>query len=277
MPLTPSAHVDTFCRDHLPPEDQWPDLEFTLPELAYPDQLNCAETLLGDAITAHGANRPCLLTPDPDEPAWSYADLSAAAGQIAAVLTDDLGLLPGNRVLLRGPNNPWLVACWFGVLLAGGVVVATMPLLRATELATICDIAQVRLALCDDRFTDELVAAGVPGLRVVRYRSGPAPAAEPSGWPSQPARPASAPADDAEVLNDLAGRKPIGFAPVKTAADDVAFIAFTSGTTGRPKAAMHFHRDVLAVADTFSAHVLKPTTCSPAVPRSPSPTGSAGC
>jgi 2-aminobenzoate-CoA ligase len=245
MLLTPSAHVDTFCRDHLPPADQWPDLEFTLPELGYPDRLNCAAALLDDTIAKLGADRPCLLPQDPDEQVWSYSDLARTAAQIAAVLTDDLGLVPGNRVLLRGPNNPWLVACWFGVLLAGGVAVATMPLLRSAELTTICDIAKVKLALCDDRFTDELTMADVPGLRVVSFHptSSPVSAAE-AGGPGN--------------LNELASRKPGSFTPVRTAADDVALIAFTSGTTGRPKAAMHFHRDVLAVADTFSAHVIKP-------------------
>jgi 2-aminobenzoate-CoA ligase len=242
MPLSPSAHLDTFCRDHLPPTGQWPDLEFTLPELAYPDRLNCADALLDDTIAVHGADRPCLLPQDETEPVWSYGDLARTASQIAAVLTTDLGLVPGNRVLLRGPNNPWLAACWFGVLKAGGVVVATMAQLRAAELATICDIAQVQLALCDDRFTAELQAAGVPGLVLVSYR-------------------ATGPTSDSGIagtLNELASRQPASFASVQTAADDVAFIAFTSGTTGRPKAAMQFHRDVLAVADTFSAHVLKP-------------------
>ncbi|HEX9064360.1 MAG TPA: AMP-binding protein, partial [Streptosporangiaceae bacterium] len=239
MLLTPSAHVDTFCRDHLPPDEQWPELEFSLPELSYPDRLNCAAALLGETIARLGPDRPCLLPQDPAQATWSYGDLDETARRIAAVLTEDLGLVPGNRVLLRGPNSPWLVACWFGVLYAGGVVVATMPLLRAAELTTICDIAQVRLALCDDRFTGELAAADVAGLRTLTYRAG-----DHSG--------------EAGDLNDLAAAKPAGFEPVPTAADDVALIAFTSGTTGRPKAAMHFHRDVLAVADTFSAYVLKP-------------------
>jgi 2-aminobenzoate-CoA ligase len=248
MKLTPSAHVDTFCRDNLPPPEQWPDLEFTLPDLAYPDRLNCAHALLAETIAAHGADRPCLLPQDEAERLWSYADLARTASQIAAVLTEDLELVPGNRVLLRGPNNPWLVACWFGVLIAGGVVVATMPLLRSAELTTICDIAQVKLALCDDRFTDELLAAKVPELRMVSYH------------PTAPTAPASgAEAGAPGNLNELASRKPGRFSAVQTAADDVALIAFTSGTTGRPKAAMHFHRDVLAVADTFSRYVLKPT------------------
>src|SRR6266487_1988388 len=227
MQLSPSAHVDTFCRDNLPPAEQWPELEFTLPALAYPNRLNCADALLDDTIATHGTDRACLLPQDQSQPAWSYGDLARTASQIAAVLTTDLGLVPGNRVLLRGPNTAWLVACWLGVVKAGGVVVATMAQLRAAELAAICDITQVRLAICDHRFTDELTAAGVPGLTMITYSdTGPT------------------------------GRGPAG--GQAAAADDVALIAFTSGTTGRPKAAMHFHRDVLAVADTFSAYVLRP-------------------
>jgi acyl-coenzyme A synthetase/AMP-(fatty) acid ligase len=232
MQLSPSAHVDTFCRDSLPPAGQWPELEFTLPGLRYPDRLNCADELLEATIAAHGADRPCLLS---GESTWSYGDLARNASQVARVLTEDLGLVPGNRVLLRGPNNPWLVACWFGVVKAGGVAVATMPLLRAGELSTICEIARVSLALCDHRFTAELAAAQVPGLQTVSYGG-------------------TGPAD----LTQLASQQPGAFASVPTAADDVAMIAFTSGTTGRPKATMHFHRDVLAIADTFSEHVLKP-------------------
>jgi 2-aminobenzoate-CoA ligase len=232
MQLSPSAHVDTFCRDHLPPPDQLPELEFTLPGLAYPDRLNCAEALLDRTAEKFGEGRLCLLS---DTAAWSYGEVLEHANQIAAVLTSELGLVPGNRVLLRGPNNPWLAACWLGVIKAGGVVVTTMALLRARELSAICEIAQVGLALCDHRFTADLEAAGVPGLRVVSYGgSGP------------------------EDLVTRAAARPASFDAVATAADDVAMIAFTSGTTGRPKAAMHFHREVLAIADTFCAQVLRP-------------------
>ncbi len=232
MQLSPSAHVDTFCRDSLPPASQMPDLQFTLPGLRYPDRLNCAEALLDATVEARGPDRPCLLSPGES---WSYGDLLRNANQVARVLTEELGIVPGNRVLLRGPNHPWLAACWLGVIKAGGVVVTTMALLRAGELAAICEIARVDLALCDHRFTAELAAAGVPGLRIVSYGG-----------------------DGRDDLVQRAARQPGSFSAVPTAADDVAMVAFTSGTTGRPKAAMHFHREVLATADTFSAHVLQP-------------------
>jgi 2-aminobenzoate-CoA ligase len=228
-----SAHLDTFCRDNLPPAAQWPDLRFDLADLRYPDRLNAAVELLDTTIARYGGDRPCLLAPDGSS--WTYAEVRERANRIAGVLVRELGVVPGNRVLLRGPNNPWLVACWLGALRAGAVAVATMPLLRATELATIAEIAQVDLALCDHRFLDDLVAADIAGLRVMPFGG--------SG------------ADD---LTDLIGAQPAEFDAVDTSADDVAVLAFTSGTTGRPKATMHFHRDLLACADTFSAAVIQP-------------------
>jgi 2-aminobenzoate-CoA ligase len=228
MPLSPSAHVDTFCRDHLPPGDQWPDLHFDLPELTYPERLNCAEELLAGTIRRYGADRPCLRTPTET---WTYGDLRRTVDRLAWVLTDEYGLVPGNRVLLRGPNNPWLVAAWLAVLKAGGVVVTTMPLLRPVEITALVEITEPNLAVCDHRFTADLETAA-PTLPVVVYGDG-----------------------------DLEKRCAARIAPfpaVDTAADDVALLAPTSGTTGRPKATMHFHRDVLAIADTFSAHVVRP-------------------
>ncbi len=232
MQLSPSAHVDTFCRDNLPPDGLWPEFRFPLPELRYPERLNAAVELLDATADARGGDRPCLLS---ENGTWTYEDVLRVSNQVAWVLADELGMVPGNRVLLRGPNNPWLAACWLGVLKAGGVAVTTMALLRAAELSSICGIAQVRLALCDHRFTGELAAADVDGLRAISY-----------GGPGE---------------DDLAQRvtpMPRNFGAVDTGADDVAMIAFTSGTTGRPKAAMHFHRDLLAIADTFSSRVLKP-------------------
>ncbi|MFJ8014370.1 AMP-binding protein [Streptomyces sp. NPDC096339] len=236
MELSPSAHVDTFCRDRLPPATLWPELHFDLPELHYPDRLNCAQRLLDEAVRRWGPDRPCLLTPTER---WSYGDLLERVNRVARVLTEDFGLVPGNRVLLRGPNNPWLVATWLGVLKAGGVAVTTMPLLRAAELAELTDISRPALAVCDHRYTEELDAIRRPGatpdLPVLTYG-------------------ASGPAD----LTARCAAKDGRFTAVATAADDVALIAFTSGTSGRPKATLHFHRDVLANADTFSRHVLRP-------------------
>jgi 2-aminobenzoate-CoA ligase len=223
MRLSPSAHVDTFCRDHLPPLDRWPDLHFDLPELAYPSRLNCAEELLDQTVRRFGPDRPCLRTPSET---WTYGDLLRRVDGLAWVLVEDFGLVPGNRVLLRGPNNPWLVASWLAVLKAGGVVVTTMPLLRPAEIATLVEITAPDLAVCDDRYTEDLVTAA-PALPLLTY-----------GAPTPAARP---------------------FPAVQTAADDVALLAPTSGTTGRPKVTMHFHRDVLANADTFSKYVVRPS------------------
>ncbi|AUY52666.1 2-aminobenzoate-CoA ligase [Streptomyces sp. CB01881] len=233
MELTPSAHLDTFCRDNLPPPDQWPELLFELPELAYPDRLNCAHALLDETIERLGPDRRCLLTPTEQ---WSYGELRENADAVARVLTEDLDLATGNRVLLRGPNTPWLVACWLGVLKAGLVAVTTMPLLRAPELTAMHEISLPVAALCDHRNLAELERAATPGLTVLAY-GGPGP-------------------DD---LTARCAARRGRFTAVPTAADDVALIAFTSGTTGRPKATLHFHRDVLANADTFSRHVLRPT------------------
>jgi 2-aminobenzoate-CoA ligase len=230
---TRSAHVDTFTRENLPLQEAWPEFLFALPELQYPARLNCAAELLDRHVEAGNGARRCIVT---DTETWTYADLLKRSNQVAHALVHEMGLVPGNRVLLRGPNNPWLVAAWFGVLKAGGVAVTTMPLLRAGELRTVTDIAEVTLAVCDHRFVADLDAAAIPGLTTMLY-----------GGSKQ---------DD---LTQLAAHKPAQLQNVATAADDVCMLAFTSGTTGKPKATMHFHRDVLAIADTFSLHVLHPT------------------
>jgi 2-aminobenzoate-CoA ligase len=233
MQLSPSAHVDTFCRDNLPPQSQWPEFLFSLPDVQYPERLNCAVELLDIVIGEYGGDRPCVSSPAGET--WTYEDLRRRSNQVAKVLVNELGVVPGGRVLLRGPNNPWLVACWFGILRAGAVVVCTMPLLRAGELTAIAEISACDLALCDHWFLEDLAAAEIPGMRIVAYGG-----------------------DAGDDLASLSQSQSSDFEPVITAADDVALLAFTSGTTGRPKATMHFHRDVLANADTFSKYVLKP-------------------
>ncbi|WP_166351786.1 AMP-binding protein [Phytoactinopolyspora limicola] len=235
MQLTESAHVDTFCRDRLPPADAWPELLFDLPELQYPNRLNCAHELLDATIEQFGADRPCLLGAGGT---WTYGELRDRANQVANVLTERFGLVPGNRVLLRAPNNAWLVATWMGVLKAGGVAVLTMPLLRPTELVTTIELTQPDLAVCDHRFVADLQTArdqAAASLPVIPYGS-----------------------DLDDDLTALAAAASTDHTDVATAADDVALLAPTSGTTGKPKVTMHFHRDVLAIADTFSRHLLKP-------------------
>ncbi|MGW5678179.1 AMP-binding protein [Streptomyces sp. NPDC003860] len=234
MELTPSAHVDTFARDHLPPADLWPELIFELPELRYPTRLNCGRALLDETVERFGPDRPVFRTASGD--VWSYGELQERVDRIAHALTRRLGVVPGNRVLLRGPTAPWLAACWLAVMKVGAVAVTVLAQHRAKELATICEIAQVNHALCDARALDELLRADRGSLRITPY-GGSSP-------------------DDLLHLAAAAPARP--FPAVPTAADDVALIAFTSGTTGRPKGCVHFHRDVLAVADTFSAQVLRP-------------------
>ncbi|WP_329233955.1 AMP-binding protein [Streptomyces sp. NBC_00111] len=230
---TASAHTDTFARDHLPPAEDRPELVFDLPELAYPDRLNCGYELLDRTAGRFGPDRPAFRSGDGD--VWSYGELRDRVDRIAQVLHHDLGVVPGNRVLLRGPTSPWLAACWLAVMKAGAVAVTVLDRQRASELATICSLARVGHALCDIRSVDDLARAAVPGLRVTTYGGG-------------------SPGD----LTRLTAARPGPFRTVDTAADDIALIAFTSGTTGRPKGCMHAHRDVLAVADTFARHVLRP-------------------
>ena len=228
----PSAHVDTFARDNLPPADQWPELLFDLPELAYPERLNAASALLERGTADGGLGRPCLVTPDGTT--WTYGEVLERAAQVAHVLTADLGVVPGNRVLLRGPNNPWLVISWLGALQAGAVVVSTMSLLRAGELAVVGEISATQFAICDQRFVEDLEAAKLPGLVTLTYGG-----------------------DGPDDLIVRALSKPTTYDAVPTSADDVAILAFTSGTTGRPKATMHLQRDLLATCDTFGRYVLK--------------------
>ena len=227
-----TAHADTFARDHLPPRELWPVIDLSsVPELAARARINAAAELLDARVAAGDGDRPALVFPGGR---WSYAELLEKANRIAGVLRDDLGLVPGNRVLLRGFNSPMMAAAWFGVLKAGGIVVATMPLLRAREIQTLVDRARVRFALCDARLVEEMQPA-IPALEGTLVFG----------------------ADDGELERRMA-KQPATFDNVDTAAEDVALLAFTSGTTGQPKGALHFHRDLLACADTFSAHVLRP-------------------
>ena len=256
--LDPSAHTDGFARAHLPAEHQWPVFDTGgLVELQYPKQLNAAVELLDRMVERGFGARPCLrreqvewkqiIEPDGHHPVaypvtrteiWTYADLLERANRIANVLVTELGLVPGERVLLRDANTPEMAACWFAVVKAGGIAVATMPLLRARELAYIIDKAKVRYALCAEDLAGEVEAARAqaPGLeKLVLFRS--------------------------ECEDGLEARikaHPPTFANVITSHDDVALIAFTSGTTGAAKGTMHFHRDVLAICDTFPKYILKP-------------------
>jgi 2-aminobenzoate-CoA ligase len=232
--MTASAHLDTFARDNLPPRAQWPDFRFDLPELQYPERMNCAVELLDRWLAAGHGERPCLISP---AETLTYAQLAERVNRIANVLTRDLGMVPGHRVLLRGPNSPMMVAAYLAVIKAGGVVVATMPLLRAKEIAYPIAKAKIKLALCDHRLDEEMEKARAlaGGLERVVYWGG-----------------------GGEALETLMAKPGYErFAPCDTASDDVCLIGFTSGTTGEPKGTMHFHRDMLATCDSYGRHVLR--------------------
>ncbi len=233
--MTHTAHKDTFARDNLPPRKAWPELIFDLPGLEYPARMNCAVELLDGALLRGWRDRVAIRAADGQ---CTYGQLLAQANRIARVLVEDMGLEPGNRVLLRGPNNPMMAACWFGVFKAGGIVVGTMPLLRAKELTDIVRKAEVTHALCDKRLQAELENAlpACPTLTSIKY------------WYD----------DDAASLDSLCATKPGSFRNVDTWAEDPALIAFTSGTTGTPKGTVHFHRDVVAMCDCFPRSCLKP-------------------
>ncbi|MEH7830258.1 AMP-binding protein [Gemmobacter denitrificans] len=231
--LGPSGHSDTFTRDNLPPFDLWPDID--LGPFAYPDWLN-AGVELTDAMVARGFGDHTALIGNGRM--RTYKELTDWTNRIAHALVEDYGVKPGNRVLIRSANNPAMVACWLAATKAGAVVVNTMPMLRAGELAKIIDKAEISHALCDTRLMDELAnaAKGSRFLKTVVGFDGTAN-------------------HDAE-LDRIALSKPVKFQAVPTGRDDVALLGFTSGTTGEPKATMHFHRDILIIADAYAKEVL---------------------
>ncbi|NIF76892.1 AMP-binding protein [Paraburkholderia sp. Cy-641] len=244
--MEPSAHVDTFARDNLPPQDQWPVFLLDNPDVDYPARLNCATELLERTIEAGYRDRPAIWSDVDGKPhATTYGELLALVNRSAHVLVDEMGLQPGNRVLLRGPNTLQMAVAMFAALKAGLVVVPTMPLLRAKELKQIIVKARISAALCDARLTGELARCTDPAdefycptlTQTRRFHD-----------------------DSADSLDTLAASKPAHFTACDTAADDVCLIAFTSGTTGAPKGCMHFHRDVIAMCDLFPRHVLKPSS-----------------
>jgi 2-aminobenzoate-CoA ligase len=230
QPLAPSAHADSFARDNLPPREQWPVFRLDRPEFQYPARLNCAVELLDRNVERGRGDHPAIVTP---AVTLTYRGLAERVNRIANVLVTRLGFVPGNRVLLRSANNAWMVATYFAVLKAGGVVVATMPLLRAKELGQMLRKARISHALCDARLVEELRKAEAPDLRhLVTWGDG--------------------------ALEAMCEAASPDFAPCDTAADDVCLIGFTSGSTGEPKGTMHFHRDMLAICDGYSAQVLRP-------------------
>ncbi|HXL35571.1 MAG TPA: AMP-binding protein [Ktedonobacteraceae bacterium] len=228
-----SAHVDTFANDNLPPRDQWPDLIFTLPELQYPERMNCIVELLDTKVQQGYGDRPAIFSADG---VLTYAQMQVQVDKVAHVLTHDMGLVPGNRVLLRSANNAMLAICWCAIAKAGLIVVATMPLLREKELVDIIEKVQISAAICDKHLEAELQAAQqhCPVLEQIMYFND----------------------TSTEGLEARMSKWNEPFKEVDTAAEDTVLIAFTSGSTGQPKASIHFHRDIIAACDCFPKSIL---------------------
>lgn len=229
-----NAPIDSFARDNLPPPEQWPVFLFDRPELRYPPRLNCVTHFLDRWVEEGRGGEIAVLSPSET---LTYADLQGRVNRLANVLVRDLGLVPGGRVLLRSANNPMMVAVYLAVLKAGGIVVASMPLLRAREIAYPLNKARIAIALCDGKLRDEMEKARplAPELRRVVY------------WGQ----------GTEECLEAAMDRASPEFAAHDSAADDVCLIAFTSGTTGEPKGTMHVHRDLLAICDAYAGNVLR--------------------
>jgi 2-aminobenzoate-CoA ligase len=229
-----TAHLDTFSRDNLPPEALLPELVFDLPELRYHERLNCVVELLDKTIDTGSGERIAIRW---SGGTWTYRQLLDRVDRIAHVLVGDLKLQSGNRVLLRGANDPMMAACWLAIVKAGLIVVATTPLLRAKELKQMIDKAQICAALCDASLREELNLAQVesPILQHILDFNAETPDSVETRMTATPAR----------------------FTPCDSAADDVCLIAFTSGTSGSPKATVHFHRDVMAICDCFPRSTLR--------------------
>ena len=233
--LGPSAHVDTFARDNLPAFEQWPEILLERPEFQYPDYINAAVELTDRLVEKGFGDNVALIG---NGRRRTYKELADWSNRLAHALVENYGVKPGNRVLIRSGNNPALVAAWLAATKAGAVVVNTMPMLRAGELEKIVDKAQIALALSDSRIADELVACAKESRflkQVVSF----------DGTSNH----------DAE-LDRIALDKSVKFDAVRTGRDDVALLGFTSGTTGEPKATMHFHRDLLIIADGYAREVL---------------------
>ena len=242
-----TAHVDTFVIDHLPPREDWPEFVYDLPGLQFPDRLNAASWLLDDRASAD-ADRACLVT---GEFVWTYAQTSVWVNRLAHVLVDDLGVVPGNRVLLVGYNSPFLVAAWYAVIKAGGVAVAVLPSATENEIARVVAKARIGVALCDGRL--------LAGLRSARETDGLGMVGvwEEAASAGEPARVAGS---DLVALQVTAASKPDSFEAVATAADDPCLIAYTSGSTGAPKAVVHSHREVAAMCVCFENGALQPSS-----------------
>ncbi|MES2412073.1 MAG: AMP-binding protein [Bacteroidota bacterium] len=223
-------YIDNFAHEHLPSPDLQPDYVFLdLPQFSRPEMLNCVERLLDNHINEGRGNNPCIRT---FETTWTYNDLYEKANRIAHVLVDYLGLQSGNRVLIRSANNPMMVACWFAILKAGGIVVATMPLLRSKELTTVIDCAEISHALCDKTLQDEMNLVKSSFLKRTCFY---------------------------DELESLMQSKPKTFTNYHSKSDSIALIGFTSGTTGLPKMTSHYHKDILNICEAFPPYSLQPT------------------